>query len=146
MTVQQTPEDAIRLLLVTAAQHALVDLPEKFRAVHFDSDNVLISVLTTLTRLKMLEALVLKAAGETLPIPYRELGIIAHDTGLNAVVQMVAAGSLNPVAAKALYAKYAVDEVFDKAAAGPPKDEKAYRKATADLDEALTKIRERRRN
>lgn len=140
----QTKSESIQLLLVMAVQNALPDLGESFEAVAYQHGNAAVAALTTITKLKMLEVVAAQAMCTVMGMTPFDAGRVLTDVGKNAVIQMVAAKVLTADTAKAMFKQYAIDDVFDKAAAGPTPDAKAYSEAVATLSDALNKVAEAR--
>lgn len=128
----------ISKLLVRAVRSCLPDLGEQFEHINYDDPNPAISAVTTLTRLKMLEIIALRAIGKVLEQSPDQLRQISDDIGKNVVVQLVAAKTMPPAEAKLLFKHYAIDDVIEKAAAGPAPD---YGKALHDLEAGLERGR-----
>lgn len=135
-----TKQDKINLALITACQAVLPDLREKFEAIYYPSENVAVSAITTLTRIKMLEVIAARVMSELLHISPFDAGRILEDLGKNALINMVAAGALKVDMADGLYKKYAMEDVLKKAAEGPPLAAKDFSDATSTLSEAMERI------
>jgi len=135
-------QEAIQLLLITAAQNAITTLSEDFKAIHFDCPNALMSAITNLTKLKMLEVTVLEAMHKTLQLPRNELVLINEDVLKTTLIQMVRAGSVKAITMKEFYGRLGINEVFDQAEKGPEPTVKSYEDAVDTLNTALDKIRE----
>jgi hypothetical protein len=142
MTDTKTREDEIRLLLVNAAKAAIVDLDSKFKEIFLPDENIAMSALATLSRLKMLEAVLLKTMGEVVGLPGDLLRTINHDVGKNATLMMVSAGFLPAHLASAIYKDYGIDDVFRMAAAGPQPKPGDHAAALKDLEHSMAKVKE----